>query len=571
LKTARGQFGVWTCARRVRGVWCAVLALAIGVRALAGAGAPEAVGELPAGVDTVLVVQEASRIRSSPPGQAAMAALGAEGVLGAITPQWEMFARELGYGEQEAFDRLLGGRVVFASGPVPGGGGGGGAGGGARAWVVLTDVSPETDQRLKKRLEVAPRGVVRGHQILSIERGRFELTSHRRDGRAGERTVTLVIGPGVVANPALGGGRSALFDEMIGVLAGGGGGGQGAVDLRGTVLHRRLTAIPPAIDADVLVALRLDGAGGAQEPWASFALVWGAIGGVQDGAAAPDGGRSISAGLMLRDPARAAELAQTPVSGDAEFRRLSDVLDLAVVQRAGIDALVAPLATPAVAGVLKLLGRIDGLKNELPEAARALVGDRRAIGLSAANATRPVILLGLESTDRRAMAPLADAAVAEFVGMQERGGGYAGPMPTDFGGVSPGAVRVMPARLRAGSDPLPLILGGPTVAAWAFPGGDAGGRGWFALAVMGDEADAEERAGPCIAALGVDPAVGVRDRWLWLGWMRPRVVEKAVPALLLPSAGVRSGMRALEAVELRVSATADGELMGRLRVEIGAE
>src|SRR5438477_394605 len=78
---------------------------------------------------------------------------------------------------------LLGERVVVATR--------GGARG--RTWAILSEVAPETERRLFDRLQAAPRAIDAGHQILSIEKGAYELTSHAGTTRTSLRTI--VLGP----------------------------------------------------------------------------------------------------------------------------------------------------------------------------------------------------------------------------------------------------------------------------------------------------------------------------------------------------------------------------------------
>lgn len=546
---------------------------------------PGAIGELPADADTVLLVQNATRLRASSVGRAALGAIADEGMLAPIAVEWVRFADELGWGEEEAFDKLLGRRVVFVSrNQTPAK-----PGLPDRVWVVLTDVSPEVYGRLRERLAAAPRAVALGHQVLSIERGRFELTGHRRPNRPADRSVTLIIAPSE---------HRELFDQMLRSL-----GPDAGPSIRDTPAFRRVRVLG---DADVVLALRLDPPGGPGQAsgadWKNFAIVSGRAGD-GGGGVGNDGNdpRVWSLSMILRDQSSAAALSATPLSSDAEFRLLRICADLAIIQREDFVATISPLATPAVRGALQSLALLGQVKTAMPEAARRLVSGHQGVAMNVADPQHPVFTLALQTSDRDALAAALDPAIADFLLERERraapGASNVRPAPPpNFAGFSPRALRVVPLSMPPGTDPLPLVLGGPVTAAWSYPGfakldglvhprlaregggvevGVGGEReaapraGWWSLTLASPvDGETAGAARPFAEAFAADPALGVMDRWLWLGGGHPARFERAIPALLAPSAGVRAGMHAVEDVELKISATDDGDLVGQFRLRL---
>lgn len=127
--------------------------------------------------DVLLVVTNASEVRRSGLGRIVSDVLDGLPADPPISASWTALATELGYAQDELFDRLLGdGFALFASSAVQDRG--------ARAapdpdaathWALVARISNETYQRLRERLKPAPRAVVGSTQILSLERGRYEL------------------------------------------------------------------------------------------------------------------------------------------------------------------------------------------------------------------------------------------------------------------------------------------------------------------------------------------------------------------------------------------------------------
>ncbi len=167
---------------------------------IASAGAPiiEAGARVPANVDALVVLDRACVARQTPAGREIVRIVDALVNRGSVDGAWTELAAHLGRTREQAFDELLGRRVAVMTRRGPGG---------EPAWAVMTVVPLETERRLRERLDVAPRKIVAGHAVMSVEHGQFELTSERTD-----KWATLLLAP--ASSPA-------LFDEIVPTLASG--------------------------------------------------------------------------------------------------------------------------------------------------------------------------------------------------------------------------------------------------------------------------------------------------------------------------------------------------------------
>jgi hypothetical protein len=114
------------------------------------------------------------------------------GFVGSVGPAWGELADALGATGEAAFDDLLGGRVVYLKrnpDDAP------------SSWALMSRVSPRTAERLRDRLRAAPRDILGGRPVLTIDGGRLSLLlGPEEDGRR-----VLLIGPGTARS---------LFDEL---------------------------------------------------------------------------------------------------------------------------------------------------------------------------------------------------------------------------------------------------------------------------------------------------------------------------------------------------------------------
>lgn len=546
--------------------------------AAASPGAAETIGGLPEDLDLALVVDNAAQLRSTPVGAAALRFLGDSGSLKDIQDAWTALAGQLGWSEREAFDRLLGRRVVLASRAIDQGR--------ERRWAILSDVSIETEQRLKERLQVAPRAIDQGHQILSVEGGRFELTSHRgaaralRGGPAGGEAVTLVLAPA---------GRSELFDQIVSGLAGGGGGVGGARTLAKSAVLQEVAKAGPA---EFLLLARLDtiiSPAGAADPWKDFVVVAGRraeLVGEERG----EPGSTWQSRVLVRDTTRQAELKEIQPTTDAAFRALEPDSLLAIVQAAPLTEVLGP--GQPFANVLDML--------PLPEQARANTVGSQALTIRAVEPRdRISCTVAMQTNDPGELARTMDGAISRGIQALEQRLGTQAPPPRDYGGLAPQAPRTVPLRMPDDSllrsvftEPLvvswcypqsPCALGGVNAAtdapkpgeAAAHPGmiqGAAGGNpGWWAMTVSqsrdGDAPSPSSLLARDAAALLKDGG-GEVARWVCIASARPSRLEHMLPASLPDFRGVRSGMRRFDKVGLRLRITDAGDIQGDLSIRL---
>ncbi|MFG0241412.1 MAG: hypothetical protein ACF8R9_01365 [Phycisphaerales bacterium JB054] len=166
---------------------------------------------MPIGVDFVAAVDNGASLRKSLHGSPVMLAAAAMSRPAAVMNAWSEFAGELGMTDAEAFDLLLGQRVIVVGSQL-------------RAdatepprWAILSELDPETERSLRALLKAVPRRIVNGQPVLEFEHGSYLLaTSNGRlvcgaDGRF-ENTLASSI---LLLAPAA---DRELFDEMLPLL-----------------------------------------------------------------------------------------------------------------------------------------------------------------------------------------------------------------------------------------------------------------------------------------------------------------------------------------------------------------
>ncbi|MFM9959058.1 MAG: hypothetical protein ACKVZJ_13415 [Phycisphaerales bacterium] len=131
---------------------------------------------VPDDVAFFFAVDDSAELRRGPIGGFARALIdGVAGFTQTFTA-WDRLAKDLDWKPDEAFDALLGRRVVFAARSDPAAPGAGRLG----PWVLMSEVSSATARRLTERLRPMPRELVAGTPVLSVEGGRFQLGLARR-------------------------------------------------------------------------------------------------------------------------------------------------------------------------------------------------------------------------------------------------------------------------------------------------------------------------------------------------------------------------------------------------------
>ena len=138
-----------------------------------------AVSRAPGDAELVVAVEDAARLRGTPIGVALTGVIRDSGLLGRTASAWDELALRLGLGDHEAFDQLLGRRVVFVVRP----------GASGRDWALISEVDRRTEALLRARLRPVPRRLVNRRPVYALENGAFELVT---GGSSGGRASFLI-------------------------------------------------------------------------------------------------------------------------------------------------------------------------------------------------------------------------------------------------------------------------------------------------------------------------------------------------------------------------------------------
>lgn len=601
LLTAAAALGVAALA----GLGAGISATRQAPSAAAPAAAPDLLGlaaRLPASVDVLISVRSAAEVRASPGGALIERSLRESGLLTDLRPAWDSVARRLEMDRAAAFDALMGQEVIVVGRGVPPAPGASGEPGRTvrREWSLLSRVPAAVEQRVRAAMFTAPLTIEQGVQIFSLEDGRYTAASVPDPQVAGQ--AILILGPtddrGLFRDAL-----AALRQQHAGPL------------LKSTTIA---TASIYGGGPRVLVAASLDdqppaldAAGDAQKavgptPWDRFVLLAGA-----PLADRPLGWRTRL--IVRRGPDDAGELPE-PTS-DALFTRLRPGTLLCMVESPGLGRLVKQLGAPTIDALAIL---------QIPEDARGLLSGRSVAWMREVGPERLTGGLAMATSDTAALAPAMDAAMARFVQRLERQLGGAGSDPVDFGGRLPEVVRVLP--IRRGEDAPAAVTSDPApapsrpaaaepasfIAAWTYVvnraagipagAGPRSGPGWWAVqigrvggagggmaggdqnpaagaardnaangAVGGGEQDLSNALldhAEMLASDGADappnaaPPAPITARWLVLASARPAELEKHLPSIVPDVRGVRSAMRRIDELTVRVRADAPGEIIG---------
>jgi hypothetical protein len=533
------------------------------VRGLRLEGAVAAAARMPAGADMVMVVEHAADWRNSPFGEAAVRFLIDASDATPTRQAWTTLASQLGWSEPETFDRLLGRRVVLLARGFDNAE--------TTRWALLSDVSLETDERLKARLQAAQRTIDKGHQILSVEKGKYELTSHRRAGAgSGGDEVTIVLGPS---------GRSELFDEAVGVLS------RGADEPLG---EREVIAVASAAGApEILLLARL----GLSRPippgedrWSDFFMLSG--GRAIEARGVRSGDRFGARVVYCERDRREGNMTISPTS-DAVFQAMSPGSLLTIVQAAPVRQILGDS-----------FRMLDALRElPLPWTAQALVGSRQVFSvrpmpvsaIDEADRSPLSVVMAVETVSPAEIAPILDGSITRFIAAQEQMLGATRPPPRDFAGVMPGVTRVLPLDLPP-NHPVRLFVTDPLTLSWSYPSTRqerttidgqtlATGGGWWVMSLAPEPPGMESlpevahnQAAACLSAaeVGGRRVPGDERRWVWQASARPAELERRLPgALLLPDVGgFRSAMRRLADVKVELQINRSGDIQGDLNATL---
>lgn len=373
----------------------------------------------------------------------------------------------------------------------------------------MSRVTRADERRVRERLAIAPRAMIDGQQVLSLERGRYELaTRAARDDdtlqRAGQPAtasrdqdlVEMVLGP---VDPALIApstrGDATLFEQLV------------RTPEWPENIGTQATARPPsrlaetrAFDcaaafptADIVVMWRVRAPGASRETsasdWSRF-FVLSAWRETEDSAApnAKPAEERWTIRTTYADPERASELAALRGFSLRSFERLAAGACGAMLQATALNDLLTP--SLPVADLVRQL--------QMPEAAVALIGQEQALrlesiparvdetdaarGTKGARSDRPRLAVGaaVGVSSVADAAPAFDRAITQFISSIESARGRnvsssgvredaaSDPwMPLDLAGLAPAAVRVVPVMF---TEPRPdvLLAGGALTFSWAY-------------------------------------------------------------------------------------------------------
>lgn len=161
-------------------------------------GLPEhALAALPQTVQLAVLLDNAAQLRTTEGGQKMWSIVSSTGFFNQVEQSWPLLANDLELTPQQAFDELLGRRVIVASNATFED---------KSQWVLITHVTTAIEQSLRNRLRPAARGLVQGFPILSVGGGKYELaTSTITTDDNTEKLSIIILSPG----------GTALFDEVL--------------------------------------------------------------------------------------------------------------------------------------------------------------------------------------------------------------------------------------------------------------------------------------------------------------------------------------------------------------------
>ncbi|MBX3359427.1 MAG: hypothetical protein KF745_13490 [Phycisphaeraceae bacterium] len=504
----------------------------------------EAAGAMPSSLDGVLVIDNAAAMRKSAAFQALRDTINdaapLQGASGDPEKAWSSLADRLGWNRDDAFDRLLGTRVIFvwrarppappAVFPVSG-----------VQWAIVSEVSESCDRRIREKLRVAPRGVVEGHQILSVENGPYELTTHRfpaSDDREPGR-VALILGPS---------GDSDLFDEMVRVAT------AAAVQ---PIAQTRAFAAALGLPGDVLLMVRLPQNDGPPDPqWGDYLVT-----------AARRAADGWTADLRIRVASATPELRRIPATSATGFKSLKSDCLIAIVET---RAPAAETGEPnPIFSVLTGIG--------IPDDLQALLGSHQALVVRSAPCPPGIaVSLSVDTTDVVRMIKRADEVMARTISSVETQFGRAQQPAPDFHALAPCAIRSMAIDLPAVSPLMgtafPIVAWGTVSTSEASQADAKAVPGWWTVAVAPAERSTDQAAPTAVACVTDALARGQHDGpampWISLGIVRPgEIAESTGPTI--PNLGSwREICRRFQSCEWAFWATPEGTIAGTLELKV---
>lgn len=464
----------------------------------------------PGDVDVLVVVRQASALGDGAAGETLTTLLTTIVPPTTTLDAWNALAGELRLPPDEAFNALLGNRVIFA----------------ARRgeddrleWAIESEVDAAIAEKLLVRLGARPKDIRFNKAVALIENGRFQITSERRG-----KCATLVFSPTD---------SRSLFVDLLARMS-----KNGLPSLAEAPGFRAASkAAPP--DSHVFVFLRsIDG----EQDWVSVA---GTIEG--------DLVRATVSATVRED-----DLPKTPF-GKSQWKALSRGRLVAIVEP--LKALDLPISW--------LLGRIGdgGFGNPaLP------IDGRIAITVDESPEGGVSVGVALETPNVDQLAPIGDAmiaSVASEIAVANRSGAGEESFAT-LAGLFPEAARTISLSGRDGDGrPQRSPLGTEEfILTWSYPTtkGCQGRGGWWIVA--GDRSTHDAISKALTATPRWDP---VKDEPVSYLLMRPARLQKALQTAGLLTEETATLSRILALIESIEGHTvyADGLLRGEMTMKLG--
>lgn len=185
--------------------WCA-----LSPAAAAEPDLGQVVARLPMSVEFVAAIDDGVRLRQELGSSPLMLTLGAMPHPARVIDAWSQLASELGMTDGEAFDLLLGRRLILVGSQVQPDDDG-------PHWALLTELDPETERRLRADLGAVPRRIVGGQPVLEFEHGSFLMATSNGRLRCGQNgafdntpaSTILLLAPAA---------DRQLFEQMLPLL-----------------------------------------------------------------------------------------------------------------------------------------------------------------------------------------------------------------------------------------------------------------------------------------------------------------------------------------------------------------
>lgn len=190
------------------------------------AAAIRLVSSMPRRVAAVVIVPSGqSLIDAVSPDEARLALLNSA-AFGETARRWKDVAAKLGWSQAESVSNLLGGTsaIIWCPDAEPDGQNvANRPGPPSMLWAVIADVSAATEQRLRERLEAAPKTIVGGRPVLSVDAGHFLMFVRKKQpvaGTTGDRPFWIMLTP--TSSQAIGQadrGDDGAGERLLNVLA----------------------------------------------------------------------------------------------------------------------------------------------------------------------------------------------------------------------------------------------------------------------------------------------------------------------------------------------------------------